>query len=482
VNTLTLRIFTLILMSACAVAIACTPADKGSPRGDPAASDKTGRAASNQQPTNRAPNPAQGTGQARILDSSDMGLVYALLFQEYVDAVDGPTLINAATQSIHELMMSSGFLPMDFGVLDLFPLANDGDPATAWTNFSMGYDALVDKHGAWARGARPDQVAIRGMLASLNDNHTMFIDPEERRRMNQSSYVGIGVRLTKSEENQPPVIVEVFPRSPASQAGLKAGDRIETADNIDASNIPLSEIVKVIRGNAGTSVHISFSRQARSQRLEVDVNRAAVEPRRVEGGPLGSGVGYVRIRSFGADVPNQVFDQLNAITRARANGVQGLVLDLRGNTGGELRAVANVGGAFFPGKPLGLSMDRTGEQQPIIAEGKKLVGDDPVVVLTDRDTGSGAEILAAALREHGIASIIGTNSAGSVGIASISELPDGSAVQITERRLVTPQGVRLDRVGIKPDIDVPTTVADLEAGKDPPLERAIQMIKERTGR
>jgi carboxyl-terminal processing protease len=175
-----------------------------------------------------------------------------------------------------------------------------------------------------------------------------------------------------------------------------------------------------------------------------------------------------------------VIDQLAALDRARANGIRGLVLDLRGNTGGELRSVANVGGSFFPGKPIGLSVDRTGAQTPLQAEGRKRVSDDPLVVLIDRDTGSGAEILAAALREHGMATIVGTNSAGSVGIAQVHDLPDGSAVQITERRLLTPLGARLDKVGVKPDIQVVTAVADLESGKDPPLERAIQVIKDKT--
>jgi carboxyl-terminal processing protease len=313
------------------------------------------------------------------------------------------------------------------------------------------------------------------MLASLDDNHTTFIERDDYRRMSENTYVGIGVRLSQPEPGQAPVVVEVFRGSPAAQSNIKVGDRIESVDGTATAGAPLTEIVKQIRGAPGTRVQIGISRRAQSERLTADVNRAAVEPRRVEGGPLGSGMGYVKIRGFTADVPNQVFDFLN---RHRTAGLRGLILDLRGNTGGALNAVGNVGGAFFPGKPLGISVGRDGAQEPIRAEGRKLSGDDPIVVLIDRDTGSGAEILAAAMREHQVAVIVGTNSAGSVGIAQVHQLPDGSAVQITERRLVTPSGQRLDRVGVKPDIEVPTTIPDLEAGKDPPLERAIQYIQQ----
>jgi carboxyl-terminal processing protease len=407
-----------------------------------------------------------------------MGLVCALLFQEYIDPVDGASVISGASRSISELMRRSAFLPIDMAIMDLMPVPRGEEPARAWSGFATTYDELIDKHAAWAREARPDQAAIRGMLASLNDSHTTYIDPAQRRRMAETSYVGVGIRLSKPEEGRSPVIVEVFPRSPAAQAGLRPGDRIESADGNSTVDLSLNDIVRYIRGAPDSTVKMTISRQGQTR--TVDVPRAAVEPRRVEGGPLGSGVGYVRIRTFATDVPNAVFDQLTALDRARTSGIRGLILDLRGNSGGELRAVANVGGAFFPGQPLGLSVDRTGAQTPLRAEGRKRISDDPIVVLIDRDTGSGSEILASALREHGLATIVGTNSAGSVGIAQVHELPDGSAIQVTERRLLTPSGARLDRVGVKPDVEVQTTVLDLEAGKDPPLERAVQIIKERT--
>ncbi|MFN0071768.1 MAG: S41 family peptidase [Chloroflexota bacterium] len=460
-------LFSILILTGMLLA-ACGPSAPGSPRGDRAAGTPGGSG---------AVNPTRDPANARTLEATEIGLVYALLFQEYVDPVDGATLVNGAGNSVSNLLRRSGFLPIDSAVMDLLPVTGDAQPARIWAGFSNSYEALVEKHVAWARQARPDHAAIRGMLASLNDTHTTFIDPDDRRRMAENTYVGIGVRLSKPEDARAPIIVEVFPRSPAAQAGLRAGDRIESADQTVTTELPLTEIVRYIRGAPDSRVKIGYSRQGQSR--SVDVTRAAVEPRRVDGGPLGSGVGYIRIRSFATDVPNAVFDQLTTLERARSTGIRGLVLDLRGNTGGELRAVANVGGAFFPGQTLGLSVDRTGTQTPLQAEGRKRVTDDPIIVLIDRDTGSGAEILASALREHGLATIVGTNSAGSVGIAQVHDLPDGSAVQITERRLLTPSGARLDRVGVKPDIEVRTEVTDLENAKDPPLERAIQLVKDR---
>jgi carboxyl-terminal processing protease len=469
------RTLSALLIAAGLVLAACGQSAPGSPRGDAAAvQQRSGADGSGPSSV----NPTRERSAGRTLDAAEIGLVYALLFQEYVDPVDGPTVINGAGRSISDLMRRSGFLPIDMSIMDLMPVVQGEEPARAWSGFATTYEALIDKHAAWARQARPDQAAIRGMLASLNDTHTTFISPQDRQRMAETSYVGIGIRLSKPEESRTPIIVEVFPRSPAAQAGLRAGDRIESADGNSTVDLPLTEIVRYIRGAPESTVKIGYSRQGQSR--TIDVPRAAVEPRRVEGGPLGSGVGYIRIRTFGTDVPNAVFDQLTALDRARSSGIRGLVLDLRGNTGGELRAVANVGGAFFPGQPLGLSVDRTGTQTPLQAEGRKRISDDPIVVLIDRDTGSGSEILASALREHGLATIVGTSSAGSVGIAQVHDLPDGSAIQVTERRLLTPSGARLDKVGVKPDVEVQTTVTDLETGKDPPLERAVQIVKDRT--
>lgn len=468
----TAKLISLIAALTLAVTACTSSAPAGSLRGNPESPAKP----QNKNPSG-APATAAAPAQVRLIDSTELGLVYGLLFQEYVESVDSDRVVNAAAQSVHDLMLKSGFLPMDLGIVDLTPPTMGEPPARTWVAFASGYDALVDRYAAWAREARPDHALVRAMLASLDDNHTTFIDRDDYRRMSENTYVGIGVRLSKPEPNQAPVVVEVFRGSPAAQAGIKAGDRIEAVDGASTGDVPLTEIVKLIRGTVGTRVQISISRRAQSERMTADVNRAAVEPRRVEGGTLGSGVGYIRIRGFSSDVPNQVFDLLN---RNRTAGLRGLVLDLRGNTGGALNAVANVGGAFFPGKPLGISLGRDGAQEPIKAEGRKLVGDDPIVVLIDRDTGSGAEILAAALREHQVATIVGTSSAGSVGIAQVHQLSDGSAVQITERRLLAPSGQRLDRVGVKPDIEVPTSVPDLEAGKDPPLERAIQLIQQGT--
>jgi C-terminal processing protease CtpA/Prc len=195
-----------------------------------------------------------------------MGLVYALLFQEYVDPVDGASVINGATRSISELMRRSGFLPIDMAVMDLMPVPQSEEPARTWSGFATTYDELVDKHAAWAQEARPDQAAVRGMLASLNDTHTTFIDPAERRRMAETTYVGVGIRLSKPEEGRSPIIVEVFPRSPAAQAGLRAGDRIESADGNSTLDQPLTEIVRYIRGAPDSIVKIVSLARARRAR------------------------------------------------------------------------------------------------------------------------------------------------------------------------------------------------------------------------
>ena len=163
-NSLLPRTLSAIVVVVGLALAACSPSTPGSPRGDTAAVQQSGGNSAG----NRSVNPTRDRATTiRTLDANEIGLVYALLFQEYVDPVDGAKVVNAAEQSVSELMHTSGFLPMDLSIVDLAPVSSNDDPASTWSGFSSAYEALVEKHAAWARQARPDQAAVRGMLASL---------------------------------------------------------------------------------------------------------------------------------------------------------------------------------------------------------------------------------------------------------------------------------------------------------------------------
>ncbi len=138
--------------------------------------------------------------------------------------------------------------------------------------------------------------------------------------------------------------------------------------------------------------------------------------------------------------------------------------------------MARVATNFVENRPIGVAVNRAGSREPINAEGRPAIPRTPVVVLVDQETASGAEVLAAALKEYQVGPIVGATTAGNVGIAEPHRLADGSAVQITVRRLLSPSGAQIETVGVQPAVPVQLTVADRERGDDPQLARALELL------
>ena len=184
-------------------------------------------------------------------------------------------------------------------------------------------------------------------------------------------------------------------------------------------------------------------------------------------------LGVLRIRSFADGVPESV-QQL--LTQGRNRGARAWIVDLRGNPGGSIDAMARVAANFIDNRPVGLAIDRSGQREPITASGRPAIPRFPFVVLVDHETSAGAEVLAAAIHEYQVAPIVGMRTAGSVGLAVPQPLSDGSAVQLTIRRLVSPSGAAIDKQGVQPDIEADLTVDDLQRGDDPQFARAVELL------
>lgn len=406
------------------------------------------------------------------LTSAELGRAYRAIYDRFVDKLDHKQLIRAAREGLRAALEQEAVLPLATLPLDLQPPLSDNLDKD-WASFAAAYDGVSLTLPSWTASARPDWIVLRSMLESLNDGHSVFLTPDDVRRRNETSYGGVGIRLARPVEGQAPLVAEVFSRSPAAAAGVKAGVRILAVDGQELVGKPLADVVQLIRGPTGSEVTL---RLGGAQQREVTLKRAQVQIDQVEAYPPQNGVGYVRIRSFNDQTAAAVRQFL---TRQRQLGARGLVLDLRGNPGGSLEEVGSVAGAFVQDKPIGFEVNRVGQRDEIPAVGEPLVAGMPVSILVDGDTASGAEILAAALREYNVAELVGTSTAGNVGVAAILPLPDGSAMQITEQRFVTPSGTQLDGVGVKPDVLVELGDADLEAGRDPQLQRAAELVAQK---
>jgi carboxyl-terminal processing protease len=465
-------LLTALVVAACAPSGTSGSARTGNARVKP--SDEGGTP-SNGAPSNNAPSTAPGTSDG-TLSSTEIGLVYQFILQRYIEDVDHTALIEAAIAAVHETGMKSNALPLDLAPTDLVPLPT-GDRDQDWTAFSRGYDALVSKYPEWAASARPDWAILRKMLAALNDDHSLFMDPQELRRMSETGFTGVGIRVTRQDESQPPYVIEVFRDSPAATAGVKPGDQIVAVDGNTTQGKSLTEVVSGIRGAQGTRVVLSVGRGGQPP-VDIQITRAPVDAPRVEAAVRGGVLGVMRIRGFGDGVPEQV-QQL--LTQGRNRGARAWIIDLRGNPGGSLDAMARVATNFIEARPVGLAVDRTGQSDPIVAPGRPAIPRFPYVVLVDHETASAAELMAAAIKEYQIAPLVGTRTAGSVGLASPQPLSDGSAIQVTIRRLVAPSGAQINKQGVQPDFEAELTLDDLQRGDDPQLLRAVEILVQAIG-
>jgi carboxyl-terminal processing protease len=449
-----------------------TPAPATKPAGaqpTPGPQDSTAIAPT---PAAAASTPLRGTG----LSSAQLYTAYRAILDTYVDPVDDTQLIKAAAASLRQGLVDQPSLPMLTLPL-LLMSAQSGNADKDWQAFGDAYDSVVSKLNGWAATAHPDWMVLRSMAESLHDGHTSFLTPDEARRRNETSFAGIGVLLSRPQDNQPPLIAEIFPSSPASTSGLKRGDRIIGVDGQDVTGMSVGDIAQLIRGQVGTQVKVQVRRLNTPQAVDIDVRRALVQVEQVIGRQVPNApIGYLKVRSFGeSGMADQV---LGILDQGRQRGLRGWVVDLRGNPGGSLNAVMAVSAGFFDASHsvIGYQVDRQRRQSPLDIQPLNLLNGAALVVLIDRDSASGAEIFAAALQEAKVGTLVGSKSAGNVGVATQIALPDGSVLQVTEQRFVSPAGAQLDGVGVTPDVVVEMTDEDLQNDRDPQLGKALELI------
>ena len=329
------------------------------------------------------------------------------------------------------------------------------------------------------------EAAVRGMLGSLSDTGTFYVDATT----NQIA-VGLhgafeGIGATVSLDGQDIVIVAPFADSPAEQAGVRAGDVILAVDGESTQGWAVDQAVLRIRGPKGTQVTLKVQhRDGVTEELTItrDEVRVASVSTAPPGGALRDADGntitdlaYMSIEQFGETTPDEVS---RVAADAEDSGMRGLIIDMRINPGGLLQETVDTADLFLDGGVILTEVDRDGNQNVYRARPGGVALDIPIVLLVDEFSASGAEVLAAALKDNGRATIIGETTFGK-GTVNIAEpLKDGGALYVTIRRWLTPNGVQIDDVGITPDIEV--TPGPLDPGydenNDAQLQRAIQQL------
>jgi carboxyl-terminal processing protease len=304
-----------------------------------------------------------------------------------------------------------------------------------------------------------DYGAARGLTTDLPDVYTVFLEPVEQSGVAEElhgEYEGIGVWVEQPAGKL--VIVSPIQGSPAAQAGLRSGDVIVAANGVKLEGLANDDALGLIRGRAGTSVRLTIDRPGTTQPFDVDVKRAAITIPSVEYTRVADGkIAWIQLTIFGDKTTAQL-DQ--ALKQAKADGVKGVILDLRGNGGGWVTSAREVIGRFVPpdrGPALYEQDSPTAGAQPTpesIVDGGEAAYQLPMVVLVDGGTASASEIVAGALRDYGRAKLIGTHTFGKGLVQRVHDFDDGSSARITFAQWLTPNKNPIPHEGLQPDIVV----------------------------
>jgi carboxyl-terminal processing protease len=316
--------------------------------------------------------------------------------------------------------------------------------------------------------------AINGLTFRLNDDYTYLRTPEQAAFFNESlqgSFEGIGARVAEAEGGGVR-IVEPFEGQPAWQAGIRRGDVILAVDGQDITRMTLQDAISLIRGPKGSEVLLVIRSEGQEPR-EIEVVRDRITVPAVEYRMLDDGIGYVRLGEFSAPAAQQVQDALKSLL---AEDPVGLVLDLRGNPGGFLRSAVDITSEFVGEGPIVVERFKDGSEEVFRARRGGSALSIPLVVLVNAGSASASEILAGAVQDTGRGILVGETTFGKGSVQVPSELSDGSVLSITTARWFTPNDRLIHGEGLRPDIEVERSDEDIEADRDPQLDRAIEYL------
>lgn len=413
--------------------------------------------------------------------------------------VNGSTLRRAAVGLALVLTFSVG---IGIGRLGL-PVGSAGTSipvptsSAGTTDFGLIREAWDVLHTKYVGAAQLDDKAliygaINGMTQAVGDTgHTSFLTPEERAARSSGlsgSYVGIGVRIDTAADGLP-LIVGVFPNSPAASAGLAVGDEVIAVDGQSATGHTIDDVVNWVRGVAGSTVKVTVRPGATGAQRDVSMVRADVVVDPVSWTLVpGTRTALVRLEQFSTGSAD---DLIKALGAARAAGADRLILDLRGNPGGYVNEADAVASQFLKDGLVFIERDADGHEttHPVKAGG--VATDLPLVVLVDGGTASASEIVSGALQDAARGQLVGIKTFGTGTVLGEFPLSDGSALRVGTVEWLTPKGRQIWHLGITPDVIVEraTTVAPIlpdavhkmtptQVGtmNDPQLARALTLV------
>jgi carboxyl-terminal processing protease len=347
---------------------------------------------------------------------------YQIIIDKHVDKPTSRTLIPGALDGVVAYLKSSS--------IDASPVVTRPDlTGSEWSDFaklSASLDDVLARYPA-AKKDLVERAAVDGMARSMNECHTYYLDPDRAKTFNRppAPVSGIGVTINQSEPNGPIEVIDVIPKTPAERAGVKKGDKIVKVNGEDVTRLTTSEVADRVRGPEGTSVTVVFDRGGTP--VELTITRARFTQPLTDSHLESGDIAYVKIKQLISTVADDAASAVRQMKTAR-----GVILDLRDDPGGELSVAVDVGSLFVKSGTLVFQTGRDGQKNPIDVNPRRYLGvTTPVVVLVNKNSASGSEIIAAGVRSNGAGTVMGTRTAGCVGSGQPRDLPDGGLLLVT---------------------------------------------------
>lgn len=319
--------------------------------------------------------------------------------------------------------------------------------------------------------------AIAGMVDSLGDPYTSFFNPEETKIFKEDVkgvFEGVGMEI--GLRNGQLTVIAPLEGTPAQKAGLRSGDIVIKIDDSSTRDLSIEESVKLIRGVKGTEVVLTVFREGWTENKEIKIIRGVIEVPSLKWEIKESDIAYIRLYHF-SEKANSDFNK--AAKEILESPAKKIVLDLRDNPGGYLQVAQDITGWFIEKGQIVTIEDFGGneDRREYKAEGNARFLNYPIVVLMNKGSASASEILAGALRDNRGVLLIGETSFGKGTVQEFREFSDDSGLKVTVAQWLTPNGSSISEVGLKPNIEIEMTAEDFDAGRDPQLDKAMEIIK-----
>ena len=319
---------------------------------------------------------------------------------------------------------------------------------------------------------------LEGYVNGLGDKYSVYYDEEETKSLMESvqgEYSGIGAVMSQDLETGVITLIRVYKDSPAMKAGLKDGDILYKVEDMEVTGKDLSEIVSHIKGEKGTEVQLTVYREGQDDEIVVTAVRDEIEIETVSYEMLKDRIGYIAVSEF----EETTFGQYkSAVEELTAQGMEGLIVDLRNNPGGSLSGVCEIADYMLPEGLIVYTEDKAGEKKEYKSTGEESF-DKPLAILVNGNSASASEIFSGAVQDHGTGTIVGTQTYGKGVVQSIFDLKDGTCLKLTVSEYFTPNGRTIQGKGVTPDVEVEYEYDEANPEKDNQLEKAMEVIKDK---